>query len=158
MKRIVIYYSLEGNTKKAAQIISKELGADMMRLRPIKDNPKKGFSKFAIGGFAALSGTTPQLRPFKADLGKYDEIILGFPVWAGKPAPAINTLITEYNVADRISYIFTCSGSGNNKSCMKSLKKRLFHISHTVSLYDSNSDASSENDARIKAFIDEIKK
>ena len=36
MKTIVVYYSLEGNTKLAAEAVAKELGADILPLIPVK--------------------------------------------------------------------------------------------------------------------------
>jgi len=37
MKTLVVYYSLEGNTKFIAETISKTVGADLLELKPIKD-------------------------------------------------------------------------------------------------------------------------
>ncbi len=156
MKRIVIYYSLEGNTAAAARTISRKLCADRMRLRPVKETPRRGVAKFMIGGFEALFAKKPKLRPFGTDVTKYDEIILGMPVWAGRPAPVVNTLIEDYDVADKITSVFTFSGSGNNKGCLDALKKKLPGIRHTVSLYDRNSDAAAENGEKIERFTDEI--
>ena len=46
MKTLVVYYTLEGNTHYAAKKIVSELGADMLRLKPVKTYPKQGFRKF----------------------------------------------------------------------------------------------------------------
>ena len=36
MKNLVVYYSLEGNTKLIAEFIAKEIGADIIELKPKK--------------------------------------------------------------------------------------------------------------------------
>jgi len=39
MKTIIVYYSLEGNTDYAANKIASELGADILRIDPVKNYP-----------------------------------------------------------------------------------------------------------------------
>ena len=36
MNTLIVYYSLEGNTEYAAKIFADELGADRLRLDPVK--------------------------------------------------------------------------------------------------------------------------
>ena len=46
MKSLVIYYSLEGDTKLIANIIKNELNSDVLELRTKKQYPNKGFKKY----------------------------------------------------------------------------------------------------------------
>lgn len=46
MKSLVIYYSLEGNTKLIADTIKNELNSDVLELRTKKQYPNKGFKKY----------------------------------------------------------------------------------------------------------------
>ena len=46
MNKIVIYYSMLGNTDYVAERIRKETGADLLRISPEKAYPDKGFRKF----------------------------------------------------------------------------------------------------------------
>ena len=50
MKTAVVYYSMSGNTELAAERIAAVLGADLIRLTPVKAYPDKGFRKFFWGG------------------------------------------------------------------------------------------------------------
>ena len=50
MKSIVIYYSLDGNTKYAAGKIADRLGADLIQLIPAKEYPTGKISKYFWGG------------------------------------------------------------------------------------------------------------
>ena len=50
MKSLVIYYSLEGNTKLIADTIKNELNSDVLELRTKKQYPNKGFKKYLCGG------------------------------------------------------------------------------------------------------------
>lgn len=42
MKSLVIYFSLEGHTRLVAELIAKELNADLVELQTVKEYPKKG--------------------------------------------------------------------------------------------------------------------
>ncbi len=50
MKKLVIFYSFEGNTKLIAENIAQAIGADLLELKPKKKMKSKGFMKFVWGG------------------------------------------------------------------------------------------------------------
>ena len=61
MKTMIVYYSLEGNTEFAAEKIAAKLGADLLRIQPVKAYPSGGFRKFLWGGKSAVMAETPKL-------------------------------------------------------------------------------------------------
>ena len=67
MKSIIVYYSLEGNTEYTAKEIAAKLGADLLRLEPVKAYPTGKVSKFVWGGKSAMMAETPQLKPYQFD-------------------------------------------------------------------------------------------
>ena len=72
MKTLIVYYSLEGNTRLAAERIAERIGADTLRLAPKKAYADKGFAKFFWGGKSAVMAEAPALlryrpRPLRSD-------------------------------------------------------------------------------------------
>ena len=63
MKTLIVYYTLEGNTHYTAKKIASAIGADVLRIKPVKTYPKKGFRKFFWGGKSAVMAETPELAP-----------------------------------------------------------------------------------------------
>ena len=61
MKTAIVYYSMSGNTKMVAEIIAKELSADLIEIKPVKDYPDKGARKFIWGGMKVTR--PPKVRP-----------------------------------------------------------------------------------------------
>ena len=44
----------------------------------------------------------PDILDIELDLNKYDEIILGTPVWWYRSAPAIRTFLTKNNLSNKV--------------------------------------------------------
>ena len=65
MKRVIVYYSLSGNTRFAAEQIARRLGADLLPIAPEKAYPDRGFRKFFWGGKSAVMAETPALQPYR---------------------------------------------------------------------------------------------
>jgi Flavodoxins len=158
MKTLVVYYSLEGNTKEAAEKIASSLGADIMALVPVKDIPKKGLLKFLHGGAGATKGKGTELQPYSKDASSYDAIIIGTPVWAGKPCMAVNQFLTDLKTPDKIIGAFAFAG-GSAEKCLTGLCEKHPSIKYKVSLADRNSKKlAPENEGKLSAFIEELKK
>lgn len=155
-KRVVVYYSFEGNTKKAAEQLAEKLGADIVELRTVEEIPRKGFGKFFVGGGLALFKKCPPLQDIESDMDKYEKIILGTPIWAGKCTPAINSFLKAYPVEEKVVAVFTCSGGGGNKGCIKDLSRRLSALKYSTALTDSRNQASKDNEMHIQRLAEDI--
>ena len=160
MKRIIVYYSLEGNTEYIADKLSDALGAGKLRLIPEKAYADKGFAKFFWGGKSAVMAEKPVLKPYDLN-ADFEEIIIGFPVWAGNITPPIRTFVSENKEllkGKRIS-VFACqSGSGAEKAFGK-LRSLLetddFYC--TAIFIDPKNKPSEENDIRLNELIRKLK-
>ena len=64
MKTLIVFFSLEGNTEYVADMMSKEIGADLLRLIPKKAYHDKGFAKFFWGGKSAVMAEKPELEEY----------------------------------------------------------------------------------------------
>jgi flavodoxin len=125
MKTAVIYYSLEGNTKYAAEEIAARIGADLIRLVPVKEYPTGKVSKFFWGGKSATFGEAPKLVPYRFDQDQYDLVILGTPIWAGTFAPPLRTFIRENKLTGKKVALFACCSGGAAEKCFEQLKKEI---------------------------------
>jgi len=119
MKTAVIFYSLDGNCALVAEEIKAQMNADLIRLQT-KDDKKRSFiGKMFWGGSMVFSHKKPPLKPYTFNASAYDLIILGTPVWAGTPAPPIETFISEIEIKGKKIALFVCHGGGAGKSLEK---------------------------------------
>lgn len=159
MKTTIVYYSMSGNTHQTALKIAEELGADTVRLEPVKQYPDKGMRKFIWGGMKTVMGEKPKLQPYSFD-NSCDRVIIGSPVWASNIAPPLRTFISENRDALRGKSIalFLCfSGGGDDKAAEK--LRQLLEIEGfeaQISLIDPVDKPSQENEKKIKCFCEKL--
>ena len=67
MGKLVVFYSLEGNTEYIAGRICEKIGCDKLKLIPKKAYKDKGFAKFLWGGKSAVMAETPELQPYDVE-------------------------------------------------------------------------------------------
>ena len=158
MKSIVVYFSLEGNSKYVADLIKENVGADILRLEPVKDYPKGNASKFFWGGKSVVFGEKPKLVPYVFDAKEYDVIIIGTPVWAGSFAPPVKTFLSENDLANKKIALFACSAGGNAEKCFSKLKQEIpkGEVIATLSLLDPKVKQLDENFIKIKEFCERL--
>ena len=122
-KKLVLYYSLEGHTKKVAEIIASNIDADIYEIKPENEIKSKGFSKYLWGGSQVIMAKKPKIMNIEIELEKYDEIFLGTPIWAWNFAPPIRTLLEDgYLKNKKISYFYT-HGGGPKKAEEKGIEE-----------------------------------
>ena len=123
-KALVLYYSQTTNTKKVAQEISNRLGADMEEIVAVK--PYEGDFQATINRSMKerQEGVTPDIKPLKADLSKYDVIFLGYPIWFGTYAPPVATLLSQVDLSGKKVVPFCTFGSGGLEASIKDLAEK----------------------------------
>lgn len=123
-KSLVIYYSLEGNTKLIAKAVADTLHADLLELQLVKSIPNKGFFKFFWGGKQVMMKEHPELQPFSVKPAEYDLIVFGTPVWAGSYNPAFRTFFAQSPLKGKQIALFCCYGGSAGRT-FEALKAEL---------------------------------
>lgn len=114
MKKLVIFYSLDGNTRLVAETLANIAGADIMELVPKKTVPK-GFMKYVIGGYQVIFKINPELMPLSKNVDDYDMLFVCSPVWAGNFTPAFRTFFNTVNVSGKKIALFCCYAGSKGK-------------------------------------------
>ena len=109
MKTLVVYYTRTGNSKFAAETIAAELGADMEEVVDLKK--RQGRLAFLPAGRDAMQGKLTEIAQTKRNPTDYDLIVIGQPVWAGSPTPAIRTYLKKNDLSGKKVALFFSDGS-----------------------------------------------
>ena len=115
-KILVVYYSLEGDTRMIANSIAEETGSDVLELVPKKDIKPDGFTKFIIGGKQVFTKDIPELIPNAINAEDFDILFIGTPVWAWTFSPAIRAFLKNNKLKGKKIALFSCNGGQNGKT------------------------------------------
>ena len=113
MKPLVVYYSRTGNTKKIAEAISSALKCDSEEITDTKK--RKGPVGYMIAGRDAIRKSETKINPIQKDLGAYDLIIIGTPVWSWTVSTPIRTFLQQYKKQlKNVAFFLTHGGNYKN--------------------------------------------
>lgn len=100
--KIVIYFSYTNNTKKIAEKIKEKLNCDILEIKTVIPYSTDYDTVVNDEQNSESSNHLPEIQKIDIDLNKYDEIILGTPVWWYRPVPAIRTFLTQNNLSGKV--------------------------------------------------------
>lgn len=121
-KTIVLYYSATGTTKKAAEEVAKQLGADIAAIHPVKPytatdlNWHDQSTRATVEQKQEHDGRVP-IKDNLPDMAQYDNVIIGHPIWWGIPPRLIAATIDKLDLNGKVLATFgTSSSSGYDRS------------------------------------------
>lgn len=124
MKKLIAYYSLDGNTRFIAEAIASAIDADVLVLKPKKEINPKSLLKHFWGGRQVIMKQKPELLPFDKNPQDYDLLFLGTPVWAFDYAPSLRSFFQNVILKDKKIALFCCHGGMKGKT-LENMKNAL---------------------------------
>ena len=125
-KKLVAYFSASGTTRKIAEIIAQVAEADLYEIMP-----KQPYSKADLNWMDKKSRSSVEMsdKKFRPEISnpdvqveKYDEIILGFPIWWYVAPKIINTFLEKYDFSGKKIVLFATSGGSGFGNTVSELK------------------------------------
>ena len=109
MKSLVVYYTRTGNAKFVAETVATQLGAD---IEEIVDQKKYGGPiGWVNAGKNATQEKEAEINSIKYNPADYDLVVIGTPVWAWRPTPAIRTYTKKDELrGKKVALFLNCDG------------------------------------------------
>ena len=106
VRACVIYYSYSGITRRVAEGIKNASGCDLVEVHTIA--AYTSFTAYTKGVLRSRKGACDPIEPAEIDVSGYDLLIIGTPVWAWKPSPAINAAVKALRGCEgKMAVVFT---------------------------------------------------
>ena len=147
MKKIFIYFSETGNGDVVADYLN-DNGYEIRKVEAKKKLPKVMFFQMMVGGFQAATNKKPKLLDFDTNIDKYDEVVIGSPIWFDRLAAPTNTMLDIIDLSDKKVSFILYSGGGTNINGNKKINE-LFKDVKIIELKQPNNN---------KKELDKIKK
>lgn len=120
-KSLIVYFSRSGNTRAVATEIQKQTGADIFELVPEKPYAADYNALLDIAKDEQKNKTRPAIAGRINDLGKYDVIFVGFPIWWGDMPMTLYTFFDSYDLSGKTIVPFCTSGGSGLSQTRKSI-------------------------------------
>ena len=120
-KVLVAYFSASGTTAGVAKNLAQAAGADLYEIKPevpytaadLNWMDKKSRSSIEMND----KSSRPALADKSANIGAYDIVLLGFPIWWYVAPTIINSFLESYDFSGKKIVLFaTSGGSGFGKT------------------------------------------
>lgn len=113
-KKLVAYFSASGVTASLAKNLAAAIGADLFEIEPavkytkadLDWTNKKSRSSVEMNDKASRPAVAKRLN----NMGEYDEVFVGFPIWWYIAPTIVNTFLEGYDLAGKTIVPFATSG------------------------------------------------
>lgn len=111
-RKLIIYYSRSNATRRLANQLAEELGADLVAI--LDRQPRTGLQGYMRSLLEASRGRLPQIEPLHADPSRYELVLLGTPVWAAHAAAPMRRFLHDHaRSLPLVAYFCTYGGRGD---------------------------------------------
>lgn len=125
-KILVAYFSASGVTAKAAKNLAEAAGAELFEIRPTVPYTQADLDWHDDNSRSSVemrdASSRPEIAEKVADMGKYDVIFLGFPIWWYVAPHIINTFLESYDLSGKKIVLFATSGGSGFGKTVEGLK------------------------------------
>lgn len=115
-KTLVVYFSRTGHTRKLAQEIGAQCGADVEAIEEARG--RAGFWGYFRSGREALKKQVIEIKSVTRHPANYDLVVLGTPVWASNVSSPMRAYLVAYGRSCRnVAFFCAQGGQGADKVC-----------------------------------------
>ena len=120
-KKLVAYFTASGVTEKMAKTLAEVTGADLFEIQPAVPYTTADLDWMNKKSRSSVEMSNPDSRPEIGnkipDMGQYDTVFVGFPIWWYVAPTIINTFLESYDfTGKKIATFATSGGSGMGKT------------------------------------------
>lgn len=128
-KILVAYFSASGVTKNAAEKLAKAANADLFEIKPVRPYTdadlnwmdKKSRSTIEMNDLSSR----PEIANKCENMGSYDVVFVGFPIWWYVEPRIIDTFLESYDFSGKTVIPFATSGGSGLGKTAENFKKIL---------------------------------
>ena len=126
-KPLVVYFSATGTTAHAARTIADVTGGTLYEIVPQQAYTSDDLDWNDRQSRSSVEMKDPNARPAlkqtKVDIGDYDVIFVGYPIWWNQAPRVVNTFIESHDLKGCKLVPFATSGGSGITNSVKELRK-----------------------------------
>jgi flavodoxin len=155
MKTLVVFYSQSGRTRGVALRIADLLGGDVEEI--VTKKSCCGFLVLWRSVASAIRRAEFAIEPPAKSAQEYDLVVLGAPIWGGRPAAPMMTYLARTKGTIRKAACFVTSGGAPRAQALEEMAQAAGAASVGGLALDRSQLRSSDLAASIGRFVDTVK-
>lgn len=158
MKTLIVYFSLDGNTKWIAEKLHQKLPNTTLHAIELADKPiNNKLWRTIVYGFKVTFYKDIAIKSSNLDMADYDQVIIGAPVWMGQVPPPMKAFLKTYPLNGRKVAAF-CSMSGELSRFFDHLENLsgVDELMATLAILEPLQNMTEKNLEKIDGFIEKI--
>ena len=124
---LVVYFSATGTTARVARMVSEVAGGTLYEILPRQPYTSEDLDWNDRQSRSSEEMNDPKARPAlkrtMQDVGKYDVIFIGYPIWWNQAPRIVNTFIESHDLQGRKLIPFATSGGSGINNSVKMLRE-----------------------------------
>ncbi|MHA1907171.1 MAG: flavodoxin family protein [Candidatus Thorarchaeota archaeon] len=156
MTYLVAYYSRTGNNREIGEKIAEALSADIDEI--IDKQDRGGKLNWMRAGRDSKEEKLTEIE-YQKNPQDYDTIIIGAPMWAGKPNPPLRTYLKSVDLTGKRVAFFVCSKTKGYIELLTELESMTPEAEHigTFGIQEKDFKAG-DYESELGSFIEELRK
>ena len=169
-KALVVYFSRagenynvgivsKGSTEIVAEMIAKEIGADLFKIEPVNSYPVNYDETVRIARDEKRNNSRPKIKNKVKNLKDYDVVFLGYPIWHGDLPMAVYTFFDENNLSGKTIILFSTNEGSGLADTVDTIKKYTKGkvVDNALSIRGKRvQDSKDKVEAEVKKWIKEL--
>ena len=127
MKKLIVYFSATGTTKRAAERLATAVSADLFEIRPAIPYTDADLDWTSSKSRSSAEMNDPDSRPEIAEptpnMADYDTVFIGFPIWWYTAPHIIRTFLESCDFSGKTLAPFATSGGSGIGKAADELRK-----------------------------------
>ena len=111
-KRLIVYFSHTGNTRKIAEQIHGNIGGDLIEIETIDKYPEDHHELLEQARKEISAGYRPPLKTKIENIREYPVLFLGYPNWWSTIPTPVSAFLAEHDLSEKIIAPFCTHGTG----------------------------------------------
>lgn len=123
-KVLVAYFSWSGHTKEVAEKIHESIpGSDLFEIQPMVPYSDSYLSTIIAAYQEQSDGRGPEMKDYVSNIGSYDAIFLGYPIWWYQEPMIIRTFLKVYPLDGKVIIPFSTSSSSSIDNSVSDIRE-----------------------------------
>ncbi|MEV7762000.1 flavodoxin [Curtobacterium flaccumfaciens] len=153
---VVVDGKVLGNTQHVAQLIQARLGAEVFRIETAEDLPLDFQTLEDQALREQEDGVRPDLKAKIDDLGDYDTVFIGYPIyWYDLPMP-LYTFLEQHDFSGKNIVLFSTHGGSQLSGTVERVTEALPDATVSTNAFTISRDDMDDAEPRVREWLDSL--